>query len=347
MELASRHFESPDLDDAMELCQAKGWTDGLPVVPPTEKRIEAMLDAVGLAASHQVAYFESRQAMVTAEKIAINAVMAGCKPEYMPVVVAAVEALADPLYGYHGPATSTGGAAVLMVVNGPIARELDINSGGNLFGPGWRANATIGRAVRLLMRNTLRTLPGTLDRASLGHAGKYSFCIAENEVNSPWPPMHTERGFTREQNAVTIMAALAPHQYTNLLSRTPEGILATTCANMRISEGTPRRTQYALVFPREHQQIMEKAGWSRGDIRSFCMEHTKVSLAELKRINAVIEDGDIHPGDEENIRSLVAAPEDFLIIAAGGDVGPQAAYIPGWADKTGSQCVTKEIRKKP
>src|SRR3954466_16076899 len=164
MQLTSRSHEAPDLAAAMELCFAKGWTDGLPVVPPTEDRVAAMLAAVKLEPGKQVTFIENRQVSVTAKKIAINAVLAGCKPEYMPVVVAAVEALGDPLYGYHGPATSTGGSAVFMVVNGPIARELEMNSGDNLFGPGWRPNATIGRAVRLIMRNTIGTLPGELDR---------------------------------------------------------------------------------------------------------------------------------------------------------------------------------------
>jgi len=135
---------------------------------------------------------------VTAEKVVINAVLAGCKPEYMPVVVAAVEAFADPLYGYYGPATSIGGSAVFMVVNGPIARELDINCGDNLFGSGWRANAMLGRAVRLIMRNIIGTLPGVLDRSSLGHGGKYSFCIAENEAESSWPLLYVARGFRCE-----------------------------------------------------------------------------------------------------------------------------------------------------
>jgi hypothetical protein len=143
MQLKSRHYEAPDMADAMELCYSKGWSDGLPVVPPTEDRIRAMLAAAALEPDKQLAFIENRQVSVTAEKVAINAVLAGCKPEYMPVVVAAVEALGDPLYGYHGPATSTGGSAVFMVVNGPIARELDMNCGDNLFGPGWRANATI------------------------------------------------------------------------------------------------------------------------------------------------------------------------------------------------------------
>jgi len=252
MELMSRRHTVNDLAGAMELCYTNGWTDGLPVIPPTPERVEAMLQTAKLEPNHQLAFIENRQVSVTAEKVAINAVMAGCKAEYMPVVAAAVEALGDPKYGYHGPATSTGGSAVFMVVNGPIARELDINHDNNLFGPGWRANATIGRAVRLVMRNVIGTLPGELDRSSLGHGGKYSYCIAENEAESPWPPFHTTRGFRRDQNAVTIFAAYAPHQYSNGLSATPEGILATACAHMKISAGSARQPQYAMVFAGEH-----------------------------------------------------------------------------------------------
>jgi hypothetical protein len=341
-ELKSRRHAVSDNDAATELCYAKGWTDGFPVVPPTAERIRAMLDAAGLEPARQLAFIENRQVSVTAEKAAINAVMAGCRPEYMSVVAAAVEALGDPLYGYHGPATSTGGSAVFMVVNGPIARELDINCENNLFGPGWRANATIGRAVRLIMRNVIGTLPGELDRSSLGHAGKYTFCIAENEAESPWPPFHTTRGFRREQNAVTIFAAYAPHQYSNRLSATPEGVLDTCCAHMRISAGTARQPQYALVFAGEHMAIMRKAGWSREDVQRYCFEHSQSSLAELKRAKLV--PGEVAPEDERTLQPLVEAPQDFLVIAAGGRAGVQSAFIPGWGSKKGSQSVSREIR---
>src|SRR5438034_4993982 len=207
--LTSKRHKVEDLD-ATEFCFQQGWTDGLPVIPPTEDRVWAMLKAANLQPEDQVAFIDNRAVAITAEKVALNAVMAGCRPEYMKVVVAAVKGIGDPAWAYHGPGTSTGGAAVLMIVNGPITRALDINAGDNLFGPGWRANATIGRAVRLVMRNVIGTLPGELDRSSLGHGGKYSFCIAENEVDSPWPAFHTTRGFRSNQNAVTIFAAYAP-----------------------------------------------------------------------------------------------------------------------------------------
>ncbi len=343
MELTSRRHTVADHAGAMELCYTNGWTDGFPVVPPIEERVVGMLAAAGLEPQLQIAFIETRQIAVTAEKVAINAVMAGCRPEYMPVIVAAVEALADPRYGYHGPATSTGGSAVFMVVNGPIARELDLNCGDNLFGPGWRANATIGRAVRLIMRNVIGTLPGELDRSTLGHAGKYTFCIAENEAESPWPPFHVARGFRHDQNAVTIFAALAPHQFTNGLSSTPEGVLTTACAHMQVSAGTTRQPQYALVLAGEHMAIMKKAGWSREDVQRYCFEHSKSAVAELKRISML--SGNVTSEDERAMYALVEAPQDFLVIAAGGRAGNKSAFIPGWGGKGGSQSVTKEIRR--
>jgi len=343
MELKSIRHTVQDLSGAIELCYTNGWTDGLPVIPPTADRIEAMLEAAGLAPDKELAFIENRQVSVTAEKVAINAVMAGCRADYMPVVAAAVEALGDPLYGYHGPATSTGGSAVFMVVNGPIARELEMNCGDNLFGPGWRANATIGRAVRLVMRNVIGTLPGELDRSSLGHGGKYTYCIAENEAQSPWPAFHTTRGFRADQSAVTIFAALAPHQYSNQLSSTPEGILETACAQMRISAGTARQPQYAMVFAGEHMETMRKGGWSREQVQRYCFEHSQATMAEIKR--AHIKPGDITPADETTLSPLVESPADFLVIAAGGRAGVQSCFIPGWGGKNGSQSVSREIRK--
>lgn len=343
IELKSRRHTVDDLGSAIDLCYANGWTDGLPVIPPTAERIAAMLAAANLQPGQQLSFIENRQVSVTAEKVAINAVMAGCKPEYMPVIVATVEALADPLYGYHGPATSTGGSAVFMLVNGPIAKQIGLNNGDNLFGPGWRANATIGRAIRLIMRNVIGTMPGELDRSSLGHAGKYSYCIAENEEDSPWPAFHTTRGFKPTQNAVTIFAAYAPHQYSNRLSATPEGVLDTACAHMKVSAGTARQPQYAMVFAGEHQEIMKKGGWSREDVQQYVFEHTQNTVADLQRVN-MLPDA-ITAATEKTMYPLVEAPTDLLVIAAGGRAGVQSAFIPGWGSKRGSQSVTREIRK--
>ncbi len=343
-ELKSRRYEVEDALEAIELYFEKGWSDGLPVVPPTDARIRAMLGAADLEPDRQITFITNRQAAVTAEKVAINAVMAGCKPEYMPVVVAAIEGIGDPRWGYHGPGTSTAGAAVLIIVNGAIARTLQINSGDNLFGPGWRANATIGRAVRLVMRNVIGTLPGKLDRATLGHPGKYTYVIAENEEDSPWPPLHVERGLGPEQSAVTVMAAAAPHQFYNQLSGTAEGLLTTLCDDMRISGSVVGQPQYALVLAGEHVRTIAADGWSKADIRKFVFEHTHNSVAHLKRTQRLA--GPVKPEDETTTRSLVPSPEDILVIAAGGRAGAFSAYIPGWGSTRASESVTKEVRAR-
>ena len=342
-EIQSTRYAVSDTAESIEFYYAKGWTDGLPIVPPTEASIRAMLDAAGLEPGDEITFIEHRQVSVVAEKVAINAVMAGCTSEYMPVIVAALEAIGDPRWGYHGAATSTGGSAVFLLVNGPIARELGINCGDNLFSPGFRPNTTIGRAVRLVMRNVIGTLPGFLDRSTLGHGGKYSFCIAENEEESPWPPVHVERGFRPEQNTVTVLAALAPHQFYNQLSNTAEGILTTASALMRISAGVGRQPQYVLVIAGEHMQVMAKEGWSKDDIRHFCYENTQTSHAELKRINLM--PGEITPENEGTMRPLVSSPEDFIVVAAGSRAGAFSAFIPGWGSKRGSESVTVEIRR--
>ncbi|MBI4636446.1 MAG: hypothetical protein HY727_08870 [Candidatus Rokubacteria bacterium] len=330
-----------DIAEAMEVCFEKGWTDGLPVIPPTEARVRAMLDGAGLDPAREVAYIEHRAVSITAEKVAINAVMAGCRPEYMPVVVAAIEAIGDPRWSYHGPGTSTAGAGVLIVVNGPIARELDVNAGDNLFGPGWRANATIGRAVRLVMRNVCGSRPGTLDRGTLGHPGKLSYVIAENEAESPWPPLHVERGFRPAESAVTVMAAEAPHQFYNQLSNTAEGVLTTLADDMRISGNVMGQTQYLLIIAGEHMRTIARDGWTKADVRRFVFEHTHNSHAHLKRTQRMA--GELRPGDEALMRPLVASSDDILVVAAGGRAGAFSAYVPGWGSKRASQAVTVAI----
>jgi hypothetical protein len=339
--LASARHTAPDLARAIELCYEKGWTDGLPVVPPTEAAVRAMLDAAGLDPGQEIAFITNRQVSVLAEKVAINAVMAGCLPEYMPVVVAVISAMADPRWGYHGPATSTAGAGVLVIVNGPIAPRLGFNAGDNLFGPGFRANATVGRAVRLVMRNAIGTLPGRLDRATLGHPGKYAYVIAENEAESPWTPLHVERGCRPEQSAVTVMAALAPHQVYNQLSGTAAGVLATVCDAMKYP-GQVGQPNYCLVVAGEHMATIAADKWTKADIRKFVFENTQNSVAHLKRTGRL--PGPEKPGDETAMRPLVASADDILVVAAGGSAGPFSAYIPGWASRTASEAVTRVIK---
>jgi hypothetical protein len=342
-ELLSKRYAVDDPGDAIEFCFQQGWTDGLPVVPPTEARVHAMLEAAGLEPQHQVAFITNRQVAVTAEKVAVNAVMAGCRPEYMPAVVAAVEGIADPRWGYHGPATSTGGAGVLMIMNGPMVRALDFNAGDNLFGPGWRANATVGRAVRLVMRNAIGTLPGKLDRGTLGHPGKYTYVIAENETESPWTPLHVERGCQPEDSAVTVMAAMAPHQFYNQLSNTAAGVLTTLCDAMK-NPGMAGQPQYCVVLAGEHMRTIAGERWSKADIRRFVFENSQSTVAHLKRTSRMA--GAVKPADESTTRPLVMTPEDILVVAAGGRAGSFSCYIPGWGSRTSSQAVTVTIKDR-
>ena len=341
--LMSKRFSARDESEAIELCFAKGWSDGLPVIPPTEDRVRAMLEAARLEPGQQIAFIRDRAVPITAEKVAINAVMAGCRPDYMPVIVAAVECIGDPRWSYHGPGTSTGGAGVLIIVNGPVARDLDVNCGDNLFGPGWRANLTIGRAVRLVMRNVCGSRPGTLDRGTLGHPGRLSYVIAENEVDSPWPPLHVERGLRAEQSAVTVLAADGPRQFYNQLSNTAEGVLTTLADDMRISGTVMGQPSYVVVLAGEHMRTIAGSGWGKKDVRQLLWERTHNSHAHLKRTHRM--SGDIQPGDEERMRPLVASPEDILVVAAGGRAGAFSCYIPGWGSVKSSQAVTKEVKR--
>jgi hypothetical protein len=340
--LTSKRHRAADDADAIELCFAQGWTDGLPVVPPTPERVERMLGAVRLDPGHEITYITHRAVSVTAEKVAINAVMAGCRPEYMPVVVAAIEGIGDPRWSYHGPGTSTAGAAVLLIVNGPVARQLDVNAGDNLFGPGWRANLTIGRAVRLVMRNVCGSRPGTLDRGTLGNPGKLSYVIAENEGESPWMPLHVERGFRADQSAVTVVAAAGPRQFYNQLSNTAEGVLTTLADDMRAS-GNAGQPQYVVVLAGEHMRTIAEDGWTKAMIREFLFTHTQNSHAHLKRTHQIA--GAVQPDDETRMRPLVESPDDVLVVAAGGRAGAFSCYIPGWGGKRSSQSVTKEVKR--
>ena len=198
--------------EAVEQCYALGWTDGLPVVPPTVQRVEEFLAVGQRPADEVIGGLPERRREVTVGKVAANAVMAGCKPEYFPVVLATAEAMLDPAFNLIGPSSSLGGAAILVILNGPVVPALGINSRNNLFGPGNRANSTIGRAVRLILMNTCAAVPGLFDRTILGHPGKFSYCIAENEAGTSWTPLHVERGFDQEDSAVTVFACEGPRQ---------------------------------------------------------------------------------------------------------------------------------------
>ncbi len=330
-------------EDAASLIEAyyeRGWTDGLPVVPPTEGSVGDMLAAVGLRGPEVIGEIPDRNARVTADKVAINAVLAGCRPEYMPVVVAAVKGLCHPDYHYHGPATSTGGSAAVLIVNGPIAGKLGMNSQDNVFGPGNRANATIGRSVRLVMMNALNTRPGALDRSTLGHGGKYTSCIAENEADSPWEPLHVERGFRREESTVTVFAAEAHIQVYNQLSREPEQLcltMADAMANLG-SANIMGQSQMAVIWAGEHAETFRKAGWTRAQIKQELYRHARRTHGDLKRAGRM--PGPEAPNDETTWRHVVRTPEDFILVHAGGKAGSFSAVLPGWGNNAATRSVT-------
>ena len=292
-----------------------------------------MLAAAGLRGDEVFGEIPGRNTVVVADKVAVNAVLAGCRPEFFPVVAGAVKALCHPDFAYHGPASSTGGSAMVLVVNGPIVPRLGINSGNNLFGQGVRANATIGRAVRLTMMNVMQTQPGLFDRATLGNPGKYSFCFAENEDESPWEPFHVARGLRREQSAVTVYASNSLYQIYNQLAATPEPLLR-CFADALCNLGVPNVKGYnqaLLVFAGEHSEVLAKSGWSRRDVATFIIEHARRPVADFKR--AARLPGDPTAADETTPRALFERPDDLLIVSAGGRAGSWSACLPGWGNK--------------
>jgi len=310
-----------------------GWTDGLPVVPPTDAAVAAMLAGAGLRGDEVVGEIPSRNTVVRADKLAINAVLAGCRPEYLPVVVTAVRGLCRPEFAYHGPASSTGGSAIVLVVHGPLARSLGINAGTNAFGQGCRPNATIGRAVRLVMMNVMSTRPGLLDRATLGTPGKYAFCFAENEEDHPWQPLHVERGLPPGASAVTVLASNSLAQVYNQLARTPEPLLR-CFADALCNLGTPNVRGFnesLIVVAGEHAEVLRASGWSRRDVQAFVMAHARRLVADFKRAGRL--PGEVTAEDETTWRSMFEAPEDVLIVCAGGRAGSWSACLPGWGKK--------------
>ena len=342
MNLHAESFVTKDAFEAIELFYEKGWTDGLPIIPPTEDRIHSMLSTVGMEPDIIIGSIPERGRVFTAEVVAINAVMAGCMPEYFPVVVAIVAAISDPAFGLHGPTATTHGAAILTIVNGPIIRGIGLNAGQGLFGPGSRANATIGRATRLVLINAGGS--HEFDRATLGHPGKYTYCIAENE-DTDWIPLHVQRGFDRATSTVTVFAAEGPNQINNQSALKAESILLTLADRMS-GLGTFNmggQTEMAVVICPEHYQTLNNQGWDKKRIQGFLYEHAVRPLSHLKK-GGYIEQP-VVKGDEDSLVRAVPSPDDILLIVAGGRAGRFSACIPGWVSMKACRAVTKAIRE--
>lgn len=332
----AKRLDFSDAEQARDHFYDRGWTDGLPIIPPTEEKVRAFLGAAQLPPTEILGSIPERNRVFTAEKAAINAVMAGCLPEYFPVVVAAVRAMTRPAFGLHGVTATTAGTAVLLIVNGPIIREIGLNSGQNVFGPGNRANATIGRAIRLILHN----LAGReFDRGTLGNPGKYTYCIAEEE-DSLWEPLQVTRGFSRETSTVTVFAAEGPNQVQNHGALKPESILLTMADRLRSlgSFNMLGDTEAVVVLCREHYQTLIEGGWQKDRVRRFLFEQACRPLADLKR-GGLLE-APIVPEDETTMVRAVSAPDHILLIMAGGVAGRFSAFIPGWGGRHMSSAVT-------
>jgi hypothetical protein len=312
--LRSRRIRVPATTDPIEACYDRGWSDGLPVVPPTPERVVAMLAGTTRAAEAIIGRIPPDYAECTVEKAAINAVMAGCKPEYLPVVLTAVEAALAPEFGLHGVLATTNAIGPVVMVNGPVARAIGMNARGNAFGQGNRANATIGRALQLIVRNVGGGRPGEIDRAVLGNPGKYTFCFAEDEEGSGWESFAVERGFAPGTSTVSVFPGDGATPIVDEISRTPESLVQSFASVLRAAYNPKKIGDLivVVVVTMEHARLFQAAGWSKPQLKA--------------RLETLLE---------SKFRRLD-------VVRAGGSAGKYSAYITGIAAIT-SEPVTREV----
>lgn len=334
--------------DVQDLVHDAGWSDGLPVVPPTRDLVDRFIDATGRPGDEIVAEVPPMFGAATIEKVAANAVMAGCRPEYMPVVVKAIELLVDDRFNVGGMQCSTHMSTPLVIIHGPIRHELGVNCGANVFGQGWRANATIGRAVKLVLVNLGGSRPGAADKATLGHPGKYTYCVGENEEDSPWEPLHVRRGLKPEDSAVTVYGCEGPHNINNQMTRSPYGLL-TTIASMMTNLGSNHvylQGELFIVLCPEHAAVCARESWKVADVQQFLFDHARVRHGDLKVGGIYGPDTRkyntfprwIDRDDDEQMVPVTRRVGDVTILVTGGP-GRHSAYLPGW----GSRSVTGKI----
>ena len=322
-----------DLDAFQEWAMNERWSDGLPVLPPTPERVDRLLGALSAHRRDVLATLAPLDGAATLEEVAINAALAGAAPEHLPVVVAAVRALAEPRFNLNAIQTTTHPCTPLVIVSGPIAGRLGISGGPNALGNGHRANAVIGRAVRLICQNVGGARPGLEDRATLGHPGKFSYCLAEHEAASPWEPLHVERGFAADASCVTVCGAEAPHNVNDHASTTPDALLmaligtaATTGSNNVYLGGEP-----LVILGPEHAQTLALTGWSKAEVKRRLWERIRIRLDRFSAENlarfATIAPASFsnRPGDAEI--PWCASPDDLMIIVAGGP-GKHSSLVP-------------------
>jgi hypothetical protein len=316
--------------------QERGWTDGLPIVPPTEDAVREFLRWTDHDPHEVVGVLPPRQGEATIDRIAANAVMAGCRPEYFPVVVAALEALADPLFNLDSIQATTHPVAPLVVVNGPITRELEINAGYNAFGQGFRANLTIGRAVRLVLMNIGGGTPGSGDRATQGSPAKIAYCVAENEAESPWEPLHVEAGLARDVSTVTVFGCEGPHNIQDHYSATGLGILRVIAGSMGQagSNNLLARGWPLLSLGPEHAATIARDGLSKRAVKDFLFEHARYPLARLgdEYRRHLLERRRVADAPDAMV-PIVRAAEDISVIVVGG-AGKHSSWQPTFGDAT-------------
>ena len=312
MREAYHSFVAPE-SDPQETLHARGVTDGLPVVPPTAERVRAAVAASGRSGEDLIGLVAPRLGRATVERVAVNAVMAGCRPEYMPAVLAGVEAICDPEFSLVGVSGTTDAVAPLLILNGPVRTALNVNSGAGAFGPGWRANATIGRAVRLCWLNIGGAMPGLISMSTFAQPGRYSYCIGENEEASPWEPLHVEHGFGAGESTVAVMAAEMLQVVADTQHRTAREVLATIARSGAViaSDGHAGLTDTLLVIGPEHARTIAGDGWSKADVREFLWRETRALV-----------------GGEPVAK--FREPRNLHLVVAGGPAGRFSAWIPGW-----------------
>ena len=313
-----------DCEEVNELFHEKGWTDGLPIIPPKEESVRAMLTHSLYGREKNLGLLPPAMNPVTVEKVAVNAVMAGCAPEFFPVVLAGVEALLDEELALYSMQTATNATAPLLIVNGPVTSSLCLNAGGSLFGPAGRANATIGRAIRLVLLNVGKEIPGVTDPSTHGQPGKYTFCIAEAESESPWDPLHVELGYAREESTVTMIGTGGPQNIFTYGCESAEEILETfvgaLCGLGHNNILFP--TGPLLVLSPEHAGTLARGGFSKQEVKRYLFEKARIPLSRFARgtKRAILERRARWfeaVGDAEHI-GVADHPEDIIVVVAGG-----------------------------
>ena len=322
----SKIVESSDTIEAIEECYRMGWSDGLPVVPPVDYKVREMLEISGMTGEEEISALEMRNRVLTSENVAANAVMAGCLPEYFPVLTTTLQTLEEEKNFVHMASASTSSPAILMVLNGPIRDQIGANYKDGLLGPGNRANAVLGRAIRLCFMNGFDARPGTLDRGTLGNPSKYTLCFAENEEDSPWDPMHVSRGFDRDDSTVTVAVAYNPITVNAAYGHTGESVLMAIADTLKSASMAFRYpSQWVLVIGPEHAITLNDDNWSRKDIQNYMMENAVRPQSELIRLG--IAQGPEREGDDKIIRRCAQDPEDILVLMGGGTGGRNSAII--------------------